>query len=116
MSRYYYLEVVANANCEAVNCPLAGQIQRVTHDGHVTHIAVYIHVAPRVAYPYLAPIDVQRHCRFNMEETAYSAIVLLIFLWRLDISTRLVWNSNIAYFAIRWERQRNAGIYFERKL
>ena len=65
MSRYYYLEVVANVNCEAVNCPLAGLIQRVTHDGHVTHIAIYIHVAPRVAYPYLAPIDVQRHCRFR---------------------------------------------------
>lgn len=58
MSRYYYLEVVSNANCEAVHCPLAGQIQQVTHDGYVTHIAIYIHIAPRVACPYLASIDV----------------------------------------------------------
>lgn len=83
-----------------MHCPFVGQIQRMTHDDYVTHIAIYIHVAPRVACPHLTSVDVQRHGWFEMEEAACSTMVFLVFLWLLYISTRLVGNSDIAYLAI----------------
>ena len=56
---YYYLETIAYADCEPVHCPFARQIQRMTHDDHVTHIAIDIHATPRIACPHLASVDVQ---------------------------------------------------------
>ena len=57
---------------------LARKVQMMAHDGNVAHSAIGVHVAPRIAEPNFATVDIIGYGWFEVQETTFAAMVALI--------------------------------------